>query len=1011
MAEGSRVWSLAVAMIAAIGSQFATAQSAASGGPRLVQETWAFKDGAPESPAALAQTADGYLWVGASDGLFRFDGTRFELFRASAGEPLQSTFVSALSAADEGLWVGYWFGGFSFVKNGHVRNFDLATGTVTALARDKQGAAWAGGQSRSGVSGLWRFDGSSWRNVADDWSFPAEPVAHLGFDRDGNLWVLTGRRSAEAAKQLYELQAGGRAFRKAGADLRVMGFTWDADHHVMTSGAAPILRNRSHQLVDRANGVWVFPLDSRVLRRDGGDALATIIDTAAPGNSDSYDIVATHGATLVDREGSLWMGSAAGIHRLSYSPLVRQDVPAANLGLLMVAPDEGGAVWITAADGQGVSTTYHVREGRIDSERSLPGVSSFAYRAPDGTFWFAGESGLWHVANDRWSRTDLPQEWAAMSRFLVTMTHDGSGGYWLFVSGVGYYRLKDGAWTKYQPSPHLPPDQARKTCPGSGALVMFTDPAKRVWFGCTKGQLAVLDGDKETTFGAKEGMQPGNVTALYGRGSTLWIGGEFGLQRYAEGRFHTIQDLDPEALRGISGIVETADGDLWLNGLGGIVHIARAEIAQAIDDPSYRVSSERFDRRSGLPGLPSQVRRSPTAVEGTDGRLWFSVSGGVFWLDPRRHAARLPAPPVSIQSVAANNERQDLEQPLRFAAGTNNVRIGYAAVSLLRPDAIRFRYRLQGVDDNWREAGTLTSVSYRSLPPGSYRFEVDASDANGIWSGKTAATQFTILPAFYQTSWFRALCLLLLMALAWAAYRLRIRRLQRRFEMTLETRVAERTRIARDLHDTLLQSVQSLLPRLQAVSELLPARVADAKRLLLATIDHASEAITEGREAVRDLRGSVTETNDLAAAIRTLGDALAAEHASRSVDLRLEVHGVPRDLHPILRDEIFRVAGEALRNAFRHAEASRIEVEVRYEPRRFQLRIRDDGRGMDPKILVQEGREGHFGLRGMRERAKLIGGTLTIWSAEHAGTEVDLVIPASHAYTALPSPIREETHG
>jgi signal transduction histidine kinase len=368
---------------------------------------------------------------------------------------------------------------------------------------------------------------------------------------------------------------------------------------------------------------------------------------------------------------------------------------------------------------------------------------------------------------------------------MVTMTHDGSGGYWIFVSGVGLYRLKDGNWTKYLPAPELPRAEAVKRCPGSGPLIAFTDHANRVWLGCTKGQLAVIDGEKETSFGEKEGVQAGNITAIDARGSALWIGGEFGLQRYEKERFHSIQGLDPEALRGISGIVETADGDLWLNGLGGIVHIGRAEIVRAIKDPLYRVSSERFDRRAGLPGSPSQVRQMPTAIEGSDGRLWFSVSGGVVWLDPKRRSARLPAPPVSIQSVSADSERYELDQPLRFPAGTSSVQIGYAAVSLLHPDSIRFRYRLQGVDDDWRDAGTQTSVSYRSLPPGAYRFEVDASDANGIWSGKAATAQFSILPAYYQTNWFRVLCAALVLAMFWMAYRLRVRHLQRRFEMTL----------------------------------------------------------------------------------------------------------------------------------------------------------------------------------------------------------------------------------
>ena len=1007
---------LLLALIATLGSAWATAQTTPMA-PWIVQELWAFKDGAPESATALAQTADGYLWVGASSGLFRFDGTRFELFRAASGEPLQSTFVSALSATDDGLWVGYWFGGFSLIRNGRVRNFIDTTGTVTAFARDKQGVVWAGSQVPGGKSGLWRFDGSSWQNVGEQWNFPAQPVAQLGFDREGNLWVLAGRRGAELAKELHVLPASDRAFRKAGGELVVTSFTWDADHNVVTSRDArapeggsffaqespplphPILRRRSHQVIDRANGVWVFSLDAGVLRHPGGDPLPTTIDKAAPDNSETYRMDANHAATLVDREGSLWMGDAAGIHRLSYSPLVRQGVAPTDLSLFMIAPGEGSAMWITAADGQGRSALYRVRDGKIESERSLPGVSSFAYRAPDGTLWFAGEGGLWHLVNESLSRVDLPPEWAALARFLVTMTHDGSGGYWLSISGVGLYRLKDGTWTKYQPAPHLSPAEARKLCPGSGALVSFTDHANRIWLGCTKGQVAVIDGEKETSFGAKEGVQAGNITAIHGRGLAIWIGGEFGLQQYDEGRFHTIQGLDPEALRGISGIVETADGDLWLNGLGGIVHIGRAELAQAINDPSYRVSSERFDRRSGLPGLPSQVRRNPTAIEGTDGRLWFSLDGGVVWLDPKRRSARLPAPPVSIQSVSADSELYEQDQPLRFPAGTANVQIGYAAVSLLRPDSIRFRYRLQGVDDDWHDAGTLTSVSYRSLSPGACRFEVDASDANGIWSGKAATTEFTMLPAYYQTTWFRGLFALLLLALAWAAYQLRIRRLHRQFELTLEARVAERTRIARDLHDTLLQSFHGLLLRFQTAFNLLPDRPAESKQVLASAIDQAAEAITEGRDTVQGLRASATETNDLADSLRALAEDLANEEGN-DASLHMEVQGTPRALHPIVRDEVFRIAGEALRNAFHHAVAKQIEVELRYDVGELRVRVRDDGNGIDPQVLRAEGREGHFGLGGMRERAKLAGGTLTVWSGLDAGTEVELSIPGPRAYSS-----------
>jgi signal transduction histidine kinase len=237
-----------------------------------------------------------------------------------------------------------------------------------------------------------------------------------------------------------------------------------------------------------------------------------------------------------------------------------------------------------------------------------------------------------------------------------------------------------------------------------------------------------------------------------------------------------------------------------------------------------------------------------------------------------------------------------------------------------------------------------------------------------------------------------------------------VRHLARQFNITLEARVAERTRIARDLHDTLLQSFHGLLLRFQTVRELLPNRLAEATRLLESTIDQAAEAITEGRDAVQGLRASTMESNDLGAAIRALGDELAAENGGGEI-LRVEVQGAPRSLHPILRDEIFRIAGEALRNAFRHAGAKRIEVELRYDEGHHRLRVRDDGKGIDPAVMSEGGREGHFGMRGMRERATLIGGKLTVWSASGSGTEVELSVPSALAYAASPSARDSESAG
>jgi signal transduction histidine kinase len=236
------------------------------------------------------------------------------------------------------------------------------------------------------------------------------------------------------------------------------------------------------------------------------------------------------------------------------------------------------------------------------------------------------------------------------------------------------------------------------------------------------------------------------------------------------------------------------------------------------------------------------------------------------------------------------------------------------------------------------------------------------------------------------------------MVLLWAAYQLRVRQLHHQFEMTLEARVGERTRIARELHDTLLQKFQGLLPRVQAAIYKLPSGAVEARKILEAAVDLASEAITEGRNAVQGLRLSTIEENDLAVAIRTVGEELAAAGHKSSPAFEVVVQGRPRNLHPVLRDEVYRIGAEALRNAFKHARARQVDVEIGYGEKEFTVHIRDDGKGIDREVLTADGREGHFGLHGMRERAELVGGKLVVWSELESGSEVELSIPASRAY-------------
>ena len=375
---------------------------------------------------------------------------------------------------------------------------------------------------------------------------------------------------------------------------------------------------------------------------------------------------------------------------------------------------------------------------------------------------------------------------------------------------------------------------------------------------------------------------------------------------------------------------------------------------------------------------------------------------GVSVLDPRHLPINTLPPPVHIEQVTADRKTYDAVVSGAATApagprsgdrlhGVEFRRAGEEALSL---QAGRQR-------PEWQDAGTRRQAFYNDLPPGTYRFRVIAANNSGVWNEAGAFLDFSIAPAYYQTRWFRAASVVTVLAVFWASYQFRLRQIAHDFNLRLDERVNERTRIARELHDTLLQSFQGLMLRFQSARDLLPAHPAKAVEALDGALDRADQAIAEGRDAIQNLRSSTTVSNELAQAITTLAEELTSgpDGEKGSATFRMSVEGSPRDLHPIVRDDIHRIAREALRNAFRHAQADHIEAEVTYGAREVRVRIRDDGKGIDPKHL-SAGRARHWGLAGMRERAVQIGAQLNLWSEVGAGTEVELRIPGSVAYGA-----------
>jgi signal transduction histidine kinase len=519
-----------------------------------------------------------------------------------------------------------------------------------------------------------------------------------------------------------------------------------------------------------------------------------------------------------------------------------------------------------------------------------------------------------------------------------------------------------------------------------------------MWFGTPNGLNELSEGHLRA-YTSKDGLPPGNVNCLLpDSNGVLWIGTDNGLAFLRSGTVHALSDDVPDSVREeIFAIAEDKAGALWMATAKHIVRVDRDKLLrQAVASSDIR----EYGLDDGL--LSTQgVRRHKSFAVDPSGGIWFSTNRGLSFVSPTSVKFDSAPPLVHVDGISVDGRLIHLGEQIRVRPPHQKITLSYSGLSLSFPTRVRFMYRLDGFDQSWTEPTSAGEATYTNLESGQYRFHVMASNSYGQWNASEAAISLEVDPAFWQTWWFRVSCVVSFLVLLWALYQLRLRQVAHQFNIRLEERVSERTRIARELHDTLLQSFQGLLLRFQAATNLLPERPAEARKTLESAIDQAAQAITEGRDAVQGLRSSTAVTNDLALAIGALSEELGCgETNPNCAEFDVEVEGTPRNLHPIVRDEVYRIAGEAVRNAFKHAQAQQVEVEIHYGEGQLRLRVRDDGKGIDPKHL-KDARPGHYGMRGMRERAKLMGGKLAVWSELDSGTEVELSIPASRAYETL----------
>jgi signal transduction histidine kinase/ligand-binding sensor domain-containing protein len=982
-------------------------------GKRLTQYmhmSWKMQDGsAPSGMWSIAQTSDGFLWLTSSAGdLFRFDGVHFVPWDFPSERRPSRQMTDVLGDHSGGLWVvrlrdvvyqkgnvvvsrpelagasdfqgmsedpdgSLWVAlyssprGLSFchIKEQVLKCFGKADGvplsSIDAVLADGKGGVWLGGSTAL----------VHWHNgVTETYPIPAlksnvgqSGIGSLALGPDGTVWIGIlaegpglglGRLVQGAVKPFVEPALDG-------SKVEVNGMIFDRD-----------------------GNLWVATVGKGVFRIRGN-----VVDHYGYTDGLSGDTVR---GVFEDREGIVWAVTTNGIDSFRDPRIVTFS---ASEGLskdsaegVLVRRDD--TIWI-AGDG---SLDSIEKNGTIHSIRAgngLPGhqvTCMLEDRA--GNLWVGVDDDLYVYKDHRFLR--LTETNHQPLGLVLGLVEDTDGNIWAEckTDSRKLVRIRDFKVSRIFNASQIPPGHT-----------LAPDPKGGIWIGTVDGDIALIrHGVVSTRFPVvRVGDRVIRQITTQDDGSVL-AGSEEGLVVWRQGKLLRLTTKNGLPCNQAISFIRDKEKNWWLDTDCGVVELPDSEFQRWWAHPDTVVRIRVDDASDGFrPGEPFFNASALSA----DGRVWFANGAVLQMIDPsklRRFAP--PAAMAQIESVIVDRKVFQTTESLKLLPHSRDIQIDYTSPTFLVPQKVRFRYRLEGYDQEWHDAGARRQAFYMDLPPAKYAFRVIACNSDGTWNDHAAEFDFSIVPAYYQTTWFRIACATLFLALAWAIYLLRVRHLHQQFELSLEARVSERIRIARDLHDTLLQGAHGLLLHLGTVSQLLRERSEETQEALDQAIKQTAEFIIQARDEVQGLRDSTVESNDLALAITMLGQELASDsvHHHRAPAFHVSVEGEVQNLQPIVRDEIYKISAEALRNAFRHSEARRIEVELRYDHEHLRLRVRDDGKGINAKILSGEGSEGHHGLRGISERAALIGAKLVIWSEVDTGTEVELRVPAT-AYVTL----------
>jgi len=982
--------------------------SAAASAPQAVLSTlshtaWTRRQDAPANIYQIAQDADGWLWLGTQDGLYRFDGLRFEhVDGASQGV------MALLGTPDGDLWIGTTDGRV-LRRRAHgtdvyekVGGGGLGPPVAFALAPE-------GGLLVAFNHGLFRFDQGRWQRLPmpgherDIFGLVVDASGAVWLQDDGDVLVRPqGKAEFHVVTRTYPhrffaplVQGGVLTSELEGSPLVLRQDT----------GATPLRKPPEDGALtgtiglDRDGRLWVsaFPDGIDLYDRAKVEAwVAHAVPLAAPERmSLPQGLSGKHVWSIFqDREGNVWLGTNAGLDR--FRPTKLTPAPLDEAGQAALAAADGGGVWVGR---------WNLPWARVDARGPVLAPEgnhrpyarmNCAYRSRRGTVWLCGNHGFLKVAAGRREQIPYPPEMGTNplddnGQFVQTMTEDGEGDLWVSGTADHLMRWHAGRWDA-EPWPGSGPGRVLAAdtladgtlCMARRDDVQCRSPADGHWRGCMS---------TNTDIGA--------IVSLQAYGDRLWIGGSDGIAWMQGCQSHALGTKGQRGpMRNVSGIVQTPDGELWFNSAEGVGHLRKPALDGLMAGGSaLAVPIDLLDQDDGLDGTPEQVRPVPTAIRAVDGTLWFTTSAGTYWIDPAHVRRNQVAPTLKIERIAADDHTYSVQSAaLALPPDPQRVVVTYTALSLSMPQRVRFEYRLDGIDTRWTDAGMLREAVYTALPPGRYKFRLRAWNEDGVPSAGEQTFAFEVRPAFTETWGFRAACALLSLLLLAAALRWRIVLSMRRLRERMRERLVERERIARELHDTLLQSMTGLVLKLDAVVGRLP-RDEPARGSLERLLQQTEQAIVEGRDRIGSLRAVDEDGSGLMKAIEDAGRRLALEHEQPGgIHLETNVTGEVRALQAVACHEALWIAREALTNAFRHARASRIVVSIDYRSEHFVMRVDDDGQGIAPIMLEAGGRAGHWGLRGMRERADQIAGRLVVGPSRAGGTCVELTLPAAVMY-------------